>query len=94
MDKTASESTTRGFQEQAGRVASEVRELGSTAANSASTLAKDMRDKGAHALEVGKEKATSFGRGFETRVSANPWKSVVIAAGVGALIGFALRRAR
>jgi ElaB/YqjD/DUF883 family membrane-anchored ribosome-binding protein len=53
-----------------------------------------MRDKGAHALEVGKEKATSFGRGFETRVSANPWKSVVIAAGVGALIGFALRRAR
>lgn len=93
-ERTAGDVKARGLAEQSGRVIEEVRELGHIAASSASDAVKDLREQSVEALKKGKQKLAGIGEGFEETVSANPWKSVLIAAGVGALIGFAIRRSR
>jgi len=92
-EKTAEDNKVR-LGEQAGRVMEDIRELGHVAASSASETARELRVQGAEALRIGKQKAGELKQGMATRVSDNPWRSVLIAAGVGALIGYALRRSR
>lgn len=50
------------------------------------------RERGQHALEQGRDKAVNARDGFETFVAENPFKSVLIALGIGALAGLSLRR--
>lgn len=94
FDRAAGETSSRGLAEQSSRVIEDIRDLGQIAASSASEVANDLRTKGVEALKAGKQKAVQVRSGIETRVGDNPWKSLLIAAGVGALIGFALRRSR
>ena len=42
--------------------------------------------------EVARERATTLQHGVEERISNNPLKAVLIAAGVGVLLGFLWRR--
>jgi ElaB/YqjD/DUF883 family membrane-anchored ribosome-binding protein len=88
--------------EQTHKVAEDVRELGNIALSGASDALHTVRERGAevveHArerggelLEKGREKAVTARDGFETYVADNPFKAVLIAAGVGALIGYSLR---
>jgi ElaB/YqjD/DUF883 family membrane-anchored ribosome-binding protein len=93
-ERTAGDMKARGLAEQSGRVMEEVRELGHIAASSATDAVKDLREQSAEALKKGKQRLTGLSEDFGQSVSANPWKSVLIAAGVGALIGFVLRRSR
>jgi ElaB/YqjD/DUF883 family membrane-anchored ribosome-binding protein len=81
----------RSLGEQTSKVAEDVRELGHIALTSAGEAIQSVKDKGSAALETGREKATEAREGFEGYVADNPFKSVLIAAGVGALLGYALR---
>lgn len=84
----------RSFSEQSGRVVEEVQELGRTAVSSLSEAATNLKDKGQEAFEAGKERATQAKSDFDRLVSANPGKSVLVALGVGALLGYMLRSRR
>lgn len=96
----AQRATTLG--EQTHKIAEDVRELGSMAVTSAGDALKNVkergneviekaRERGSEALEMGRERATQAREGFEGYVAENPFKSVLIAAGIGALIGYSLR---
>lgn len=84
--------------EQTSKVAEDVRELGHIALAGAGealqSVKESARDKGQQLLEKGKEKVETARDGFEGYVSENPFKAVLIAAGVGALIGYSLRSRR
>lgn len=77
--------------EQAGRVAADVRELGNIALANAGDALETVRHRGTEMLEHGKEKVGRAREGFEGYVADNPFKSVLIACGVGVLVGYALR---
>jgi len=85
-------SSTRSLSEQSHRVMDEVKELGNTALASASDAASQLRARGSAAIESGKQKAVAAKDSFDTVVGENPVKSVLIALGIGAAIGYALRR--
>ena len=82
----------RNLSEQSQRVLEDVKELGHTAITSAGEAAGQLRERGAAALEAGKDKASAAKGQFDKVVGDNPMKSVLIALGVGAVIGYALRR--
>ena len=88
--------------EQTSKVAEDVRELGNMAVSGATDALRTVKERGNEAiekakergqqvLEKGKERAGEAKEGFELYVMENPFKSVLIAAGIGALIGFSMR---
>jgi ElaB/YqjD/DUF883 family membrane-anchored ribosome-binding protein len=90
------------FGEQTSKVAEDVRELGNIALSGAgdaiqsvkergNEVIENARERGQQLLEKGKTKAVNARDGFEGYVAENPFKAVLIAAGIGALIGFSLR---
>ncbi len=98
--RAAQQARTMG--EQTGKIAADVRELGSMAIGSASEALESVKERGAEVLENVKERGGEvledtrerLGRakdGFGDYVAENPFKSVLIAAGIGALIGYSLR---
>ena len=52
----------------------------------------DLRELGVEAGHVAREKATDARESFVEKVRENPLKSLAIAAGLGALVGYLLRR--
>jgi ElaB/YqjD/DUF883 family membrane-anchored ribosome-binding protein len=91
--------------EQTSKVAEDVRELGNLAVSGATDALRTVKERGNEAiekakergqqvLEKGKERAGQAREGFELYVMENPFKSVLIAAGIGALIGFSMRGSR
>lgn len=82
----------RSFSEQSAKTMEDVHELGRIAVDKAGDAATSLREKGSDALEAGKEKAKSLKSGFDNVVAEHPMKSVLIALGVGAVIGYSLRR--
>lgn len=81
--------------DQSRKVADEVRELGSMAVAGASEALQAVKERGSQAFDtarerskVGIEKARD---GFEGYVSENPFKAILMAVGVGALLGYGLR---
>ncbi|HTF87725.1 MAG TPA: hypothetical protein VK843_04905 [Planctomycetota bacterium] len=93
----------RSLSEQSHRVFEDVKGLGASAVASAADVADQIRERGAAAYEAGKERASqayesgkeraSQAKGqVETVISENPLKSVLIAVGIGALLGYSLRR--
>jgi ElaB/YqjD/DUF883 family membrane-anchored ribosome-binding protein len=80
--------------EQSGRVAAEARELGHMALASAGDALKHAKERGTDLLDSGRVRLEDAKDGFGRYVGENPFKSVLIAAGVGALIGIMLRSRR
>jgi ElaB/YqjD/DUF883 family membrane-anchored ribosome-binding protein len=82
--------------EQTSKVAEDVRELGHIALSGAGDALHSVKERGTEmlekGLEKGKAKAEDARASFEGYVAENPFKSVLIAAGIGALIGYSLRR--
>lgn len=74
------------------RGSSEARKLARKARRSASGAIDALEERGDEMLEKGRDALAGAANGFEPYVSKNPFKAVVIAASVGALLGFALRR--
>jgi len=97
---TGARPTTLG--EQTSKVAEDVRELGNIALSGAGDALKSVKERGSEAvdmvrergheaLEKGRERVGQAREGFEGYVAENPFKTVLIAAGIGALIGYSLR---
>jgi ElaB/YqjD/DUF883 family membrane-anchored ribosome-binding protein len=93
---------TATFGEQTKRVTEDVRELGKMALTGAGDALNSVKERGSEAieharerggelLEQGREKLEGARDGFEEYVAENPFKAVLIAAGIGALIGYGLR---
>jgi ElaB/YqjD/DUF883 family membrane-anchored ribosome-binding protein len=59
---------------------------------SAGHVRDDLRELGVEAGRLAREKATGARERFEDKVRDNPLKSLAIAAGVGVLVGYLLRR--
>jgi ElaB/YqjD/DUF883 family membrane-anchored ribosome-binding protein len=98
----ANEGRTTTLGEQTRKVAEDVRELGSLAMagagealqsvkDRASETAESVRERARESLDQGKQRLVQARDGFEDYVSTNPFKSMLIAAGIGALIGYSLR---
>lgn len=86
---TADRANTLG--EQTRKVAEDVRELGSMAMAGAGEALAGARETAEEALARGKASLGKARDGFEGYVAENPFKSILIAAGIGALIGYSLR---
>jgi len=93
-DTTADKTKSRSFGEQSSRVAEEVQELGRVALSTAGEAAANLKDKGQAALEAGRDKAKKAKGQFEDVVAENPMKSVLIALGVGVVVGYVIRSRR
>jgi len=78
----------RTISAQSGRVAGDVQELGRVAVDGAGRAVAKLRRKGREALKAARRAKGQVGHYF----TANPVKSVLMAMGVGALLGFLLRR--
>lgn len=79
---------TRRLTEHSGQVASDIKELGHVAVVSAGHAAANLRAKGRNALKAaGRAKVE-----VQDFVAENPVKSVLIAMGVGAVVGYLLHR--
>jgi ElaB/YqjD/DUF883 family membrane-anchored ribosome-binding protein len=96
-DATAGSEQTKGrgarsFGEQSSRVADEAQELGRVALGNAAEAASTLREKGRHALETGREKARVAKDHMDHVVAENPMKSVLIALGVGVLLGYVITK--
>jgi len=81
-----------GLAEQSGRVAEEVHELGRVAMANAGKVASHLRQKSRHAVETGVKGARKAKGQLDELIGSHPIRSILIALGVGAVIGFALRR--
>lgn len=92
------ETRSQELREQAAKVSHEVRELGGVArAGAESTIhsakqagekaLENARERGEELLEKGRDRVTSMSDGLRQYVSENPLQSLVIAAGIGGLIG-------
>jgi ElaB/YqjD/DUF883 family membrane-anchored ribosome-binding protein len=100
--RSAGAERTTSFGEQTRKVADDVRELGSMAVTGAGEALQSLKERGSEAvegarerahdtLEQGKQQLVKARDGFEGYVTENPFKSILIAAGVGALLGYTLR---
>ena len=78
--------------EQSGKVVEDVRTLGRMAAKGAGQNAANLRKKGRRALKAGVERARKAKQSFDHFVENHPIRSLLIALGIGAVVGFALRR--
>lgn len=85
-----SEQTSR-LSEQSSKVAEDVREFGQVALDTAGEALKTVKRRGGESLDRGRERVGAARDGLEGYVSDNPMRSVLIAAGVGALIGLGMR---
>ena len=92
MGGSSSSNAGRSLSEQSGKVLHEMHELGRVAKTSAGELATSLREKSEAALDAGRERAKVAKADLEESIRENPLKAVLIAAGVGVVLGWALHR--
>jgi ElaB/YqjD/DUF883 family membrane-anchored ribosome-binding protein len=76
----------------AGKAADQVRETASQVRDAAQEKFNEMRDQASEYYEQGRQRAMEWEQGLEDYVQQQPIKALLIAAGVGALLGFLWRR--
>jgi ElaB/YqjD/DUF883 family membrane-anchored ribosome-binding protein len=80
------------FGEQSSKVLHDVQELGSIAAENVGHAATRLKEQGRDTLEAGRERAHELKGSLEKYVADHPMKALLIALGVGAVVGLSLRR--
>lgn len=83
---------TRALRDQSRRVMSDVKTLGTIATDSVGAGAHRLKERGLEMLDGGKETIARYRGQVKKYVAANPLKSLLIAVGVGTVLGLALRR--
>lgn len=78
--------------EQTERILAEVRGLGLAVKEEAGSAVGSAKQSGAEALDRGKERARDARDGIEQYVERQPLRALLIAAGVGLVLGFWSRR--
>ena len=84
MIASNSHRSARNVREQSRRVLRDVKGLGSMAIDAA-------RERGEEALDQGRDMLEGYQSDLRKIVVSNPFRSVLVALGVGALLGFTLR---
>ena len=88
------EESGRTLSEQSGKVLHDVRELGSIAIENVGQAVNRLKEQGRGTLAKGRQRMRQARGGVETYIADHPMTSLLIALGVGALLGIALRRKR
>jgi len=91
---TGSPTTTggAGLGETAGQVGQNLRDMGGQIRDQASQAYDQLRDQAADYYEQGRQRAQEWEQGLEDYVQQKPIQSLMIAAGVGMLLGMLWRR--
>ncbi len=83
---------TAQFREQANTLGKDVQELGRITRNIAQDTMDMVRDNAGEYYNQGMDKAKSMEQNLEGRIRENPLQSLLIAAGVGVVLGWLFRR--
>jgi ElaB/YqjD/DUF883 family membrane-anchored ribosome-binding protein len=81
-----------GLGETATQVGQNLREMGTQVRDIAAEKYNDLRDQATNYYEQGRQRATEWEQGVESYVKEKPIQSVLIAAGVGVLLGLLWKR--
>ena len=85
-------SATGQLRDQASQVANNLRDMGSSVRDAATEQYEHLRDTAMDYYDQGREKAQQWTQDLEGYVREQPIKSVMIAAGIGLLLGILWRR--
>jgi ElaB/YqjD/DUF883 family membrane-anchored ribosome-binding protein len=88
------DSTFDSLAEESAKLVEDARDLGRRAVSTAGHAVQGLREQGSEVVAAGRKKAVQYKERVDGVISDNPFKSVLIAAGVGALLGFTLGRMR
>ena len=78
--------------EAAAQVGQNLRDMGTQARDMASERYNQLRDQAQNYYEQGRQRATEWEQGLESYVQEKPLQAVLIAAGVGVLLGLLWKR--
>jgi ElaB/YqjD/DUF883 family membrane-anchored ribosome-binding protein len=82
----------RSLGSQSRKVIADVKELGAIALENVGASVNRLKDQGRSTVAKGRQKVKATQMGFEALVADHPVKSLLVAVGVGALLGLAMRR--
>jgi ElaB/YqjD/DUF883 family membrane-anchored ribosome-binding protein len=85
-------STTEHLRAAASHVQEDIREVGGQVRDAAQQKYEDLREQASQYYDQGRGAAMEWEHGLEQYVQEQPIKSLLIAAGVGAMVGFLWRR--
>jgi ElaB/YqjD/DUF883 family membrane-anchored ribosome-binding protein len=91
MSETA-EQVKQNVSEKAAQVGQNIREMGSQARDVANRKYEELRDSAADYYQQGKERAQEWEHGLEQYVQEKPLQAVLIAAGIGVVLGLLWKR--
>ncbi len=80
------------LRDSATRIRDDVRDMGNQVRDAAEEKYTELRDKAAEQYEKGRRRAHDLEEQLESCIRDNPLTSLLVAAGVGAVIGFLWRR--
>jgi ElaB/YqjD/DUF883 family membrane-anchored ribosome-binding protein len=86
------EASGRSLGRQSRKVIADVKELGAIALENVGDSVNRLKDQGRGTVAKGRQKVKASRLSFESLVADHPVKSLLIAVGVGALLGIAMRR--
>ncbi len=82
----------RNLRDQSRRVLQDVKGLGSIAVDNVSDGTDRLKERGKELLASGRESIERYQGQVKSYIAVNPFKSLLMAVGVGTLLGLALRR--
>jgi len=82
----------RSLKDQSSKVLEDVRELGSIAVENVGRTVERLQAKGRGAVGKGRERLARTNDEFHELIVSHPWKSLLVAIGVGAFLGVTMRR--
>ena len=83
---------TRNLRDQSRRIVRDVKDLGSIATDNVTDGAERLKARGRDLLASGRETVGRYQGQVKKYIAANPFRSLLMAVGVGTLLGLALRR--
>jgi len=80
------------LRESASQVGEQIRDMGGQVRDAARDKYDHLRDRAGHYYEEGRQRAHQWEQNMENYVQERPIKSLLIAAGVGLMVGYLMRR--
>jgi ElaB/YqjD/DUF883 family membrane-anchored ribosome-binding protein len=92
MNEPAEGSTTGQLKDSASQIGQDLRNLGGQARDAATQTYEQLRQQAGDYYEQGRDRAREMEQSLETYVQEKPIQSLLIAAGVGMLLGILWKR--
>jgi ElaB/YqjD/DUF883 family membrane-anchored ribosome-binding protein len=91
-EPNSTQQATAQLRESAAQVQQNLRDMGGQVKDAAEEKFNELRDQAAEYYQEGRQRARAWEQSLEHYVQERPLKSLLIAAGVGAVLGFLWRR--